>query len=157
MSCSQRLERISAYADGALSGKERLETAEHLHSCASCRAELLSFERTKAAVSEGGVAAMPETLRDRLSEMIESDAPASRSAPKLSFASLLSPRLALAGAGAAVLAFFLLAGPKVEEPKIPLKRLLAEHVRSSRKSADIKRGILAAAPYETIRVEARAE
>jgi len=65
-----------------------------------------------------------------------------------------APKLAVAGAAAAAV-FFALTALRPEPPTVPLSRLLAEHVRSSRKSADIRRGILAAAPYETVRVEAR--
>lgn len=153
MNCKQFLSDLSAYVDGELAAECRLPLAKHLEGCASCRAELVELERAKATLSTAPER-MPEALRTNIEEMIDRET----AAPEPWLAALRpwlpqTVRLAFAGAAAAAaIAIVIGIGHfKPEEPSVPIKHLLAEHVRSTRKSADIHRGILAAAPYNLAR------
>ncbi|MFH2205166.1 MAG: zf-HC2 domain-containing protein [Elusimicrobiota bacterium] len=154
MDCGKALESISAYVDAALAPVERVPLVEHLRDCAACRAEHLGLERAKAVLAEKSIRPLPEVLRARIAGMIDEAGAAEPVMPR-SWSSFLlpaAPRWALAGAMAAVMLAFAATQwlPREEEPKVLLRTLLAEHVRSSRKSADIQRAILVAAPYDFI-------
>ncbi|MFH1724321.1 MAG: zf-HC2 domain-containing protein [Elusimicrobiota bacterium] len=154
MSCEKYAEAVSSYVDGELEPGERLDLATHLARCSGCMADLVETERAKALVSAETPRKMPEALRSRIGSMIDEESAAVEPLWRRLWSPIpRHPRWALAGAAAAAAALAIgLGSLRTEKPTtVPLDRLLAEHVRSSRKSVDIHRGILAAAPYDVMR------
>ena len=50
MTCPEIQDRLSAYLDGELAPEVRLQVAEHIQTCAACRAELSLLERLEEAL-----------------------------------------------------------------------------------------------------------
>jgi len=138
--------------DAALASTDRVPLIEHLQGCAACRAEHVKLERAKAALAAASFCRMPEALRSRIAGMIGEEEAVGEQASWRERLLPVQPRWALAGSMAAVLLVVAAAQwlPAEKETTVPLKALLAEHVRSTRKSADIQRAVLVSAPYDFV-------
>jgi anti-sigma factor RsiW len=151
MDCDKATELISAYIDGGLGPRDRVFVAEHFLSCADCREEHVRFERAKALLAENPAYKMPVNLRKRIESSIGLGT-GETAGENSGWAAWLGPRWAAAGALAAVAVMWgwPFHSPPAPRRAVSVKTLLAEHVRVSRKSADVQRATLASAPYDFI-------
>jgi len=74
MTCVQVKSMLSAYLDGAISGRQMYGLDQHLRICAGCAAEYRSLERTQALLSRLGRAKAPEDLSLKLRLAISREA-----------------------------------------------------------------------------------
>lgn len=74
MTCVQVKCMLSAYLDGAISGRQMYVLDQHLRTCAVCAAEYRSLERTQALLSKLGRAKAPEDLSLKLRLAISREA-----------------------------------------------------------------------------------
>jgi anti-sigma factor RsiW len=74
MTCAQVMPMLSAYLDGAVTGKQMRDLSGHLHSCASCSMEYNGLRRTQALVSSVGRAKAPADLSLKLRLAISHEA-----------------------------------------------------------------------------------
>ena len=74
MTCVQVKSMLSAYLDGAISGRQMYVLDQHLRICAGCAAEYRSLERTQALLSRLGRAKAPEDLSLKLRLAISREA-----------------------------------------------------------------------------------
>jgi hypothetical protein len=74
MTCVQVKSMLSAYLDGAISGRQMYVLDQHLRACAACAAEYRSLERTQALLSRLGRAKAPEDLSLKLRLAISHEA-----------------------------------------------------------------------------------
>ena len=66
MTCAQVRPMLSAYLDGAVTGKQMRELDEHLCTCTACSAEYVALRRTQTLVSSIGRAKAPADLSLKL-------------------------------------------------------------------------------------------
>lgn len=66
MTCGQVKSILSAYLDGAVTGKQMYSLDQHLQGCGSCTGEYESLRRTQALLSAVGHAKAPEDLSLKL-------------------------------------------------------------------------------------------
>jgi hypothetical protein len=62
MTCAQAKSMLSAYLDGAVTGKQMFSLGRHFEACASCEQEYESLRRTQQLLSNIGRAKVPEDL-----------------------------------------------------------------------------------------------
>src|SRR5215470_12778251 len=74
MTCAQARALLSAYLDGAVTGKQMRDLGGHLYSCTSCSIEYEALRRTHALVSSIGRAKAPADLSLRLRLAISHEA-----------------------------------------------------------------------------------
>ena len=74
MTCGQVRSMLSAYLDGAVTGKQMYSLDQHLRNCAGCKAEYNSLRRTQALLSAVGKAKAPEDLSLKLRLAISHEA-----------------------------------------------------------------------------------
>src|SRR5690348_9379386 len=74
MTCRQSKSMLSAYLDGAITGKQMHSLGAHLRSCVSCRNEYEAMRRTQALVARIGRPKAPEDLSLRLRLAISHEA-----------------------------------------------------------------------------------
>lgn len=74
MTCGQVRSMLSAYLDGAVTGKQMYSLDQHLRSCGDCKAEYNSLRRTQALLSSVGRAKAPEDLSLKLRLAISHEA-----------------------------------------------------------------------------------
>lgn len=74
MTCGQVRSMLSAYLDGAVTGKQMYSLDQHLRSCAGCKAEYNSLRRAQALLSAVGKAKAPEDLSLKLRLAISHEA-----------------------------------------------------------------------------------
>lgn len=74
MTCEQVKSILSAYLDGAITGKQMYSLNEHLRNCGRCAAEYASLRRTQALLSAVGKAKAPEDLSLKLRLAISREA-----------------------------------------------------------------------------------
>lgn len=74
MTCTQVRSLLSAYLDGAVTGKQMRDLGEHLYGCASCTGEYDALRRTQALVSSVGRAKAPADLSLKLRLAISHEA-----------------------------------------------------------------------------------
>ena len=74
MTCAQVRPMLSAYLDGAVTGKQMGELSSHLYSCASCSGEYEALLQTQALVSSMGRAKAPADLSLKLRLAISHEA-----------------------------------------------------------------------------------
>ncbi len=143
MDNNNELEPISQFVDGELTGQDRLGAAERIYKFSETRESWIAFERGKAAL-EAAPHPMPAKLRDRIAA--QHDSPASNSFLDL----LQTPRMGWAFAAASLLFAFASHTIPLERTSksVSLARLLQEHTDATRKSSDIGRAIINAAPYQ---------
>lgn len=67
--CKKYIEMISSFADGELSGNDKIELEKHLEACASCRS-LLALYRDIAQVAEESLVEPPDNLAHSIMEKI---------------------------------------------------------------------------------------
>ena len=66
MGCQDRLEELSAYLDGELTGAELEAFREHLRGCAACQKELAEQEAVWDLLGEFKVGETPVGLTERI-------------------------------------------------------------------------------------------
>ena len=74
MTCVQVKSMLSAYLDGAISGRQMYALDQHLRTCSHCATEYKSLERTQALVSRLGRVKAPEDLSLKLRLAISREA-----------------------------------------------------------------------------------
>src|SRR5215467_199869 len=74
MTCAQVKCMLSAYLDGAVTGKQMRDLSGHLNSCTSCRVEYDALHRAQALVSSIGRAKAPADLSLKLRLAISHEA-----------------------------------------------------------------------------------
>jgi len=74
MTCGQVTAMLSAYLDGAVTGKQMYSLDQHLRNCGHCRAEYNSLRRTQGLLSAVGKAKAPEDLSLKLRLAISHEA-----------------------------------------------------------------------------------
>src|SRR5215468_6410851 len=74
MTCAQVKCMLSAYLDGAVTGKQMRDLSGHLHSCTSCSVEYDALRRTQALASSIGRAKAPADLSLKLRLTISHEA-----------------------------------------------------------------------------------
>ena len=74
MTCAQVKSMLSAYLDGAVTGKQMQELSGHLQKCALCNREYDALRRTQAMVSAIGRSKAPDDLSLRLRLAISHEA-----------------------------------------------------------------------------------
>ena len=74
MTCAQTKSLLSAYLDGAISGRQMYGLNQHLQNCQICAAEYRSLERTQALLSKLGRAKAPDDLSLKLRLAISHEA-----------------------------------------------------------------------------------
>ena len=74
MTCAQVRPMLSAYFDGAVTGRQMRELSEHLYNCASCSVEYAALRRTQDLVSSIGRAKAPADLSLKLRLAISHEA-----------------------------------------------------------------------------------
>lgn len=131
MSCADKRDALTAYADGRCAAAEAAALEGHLAGCSGCRAELDWQKSAKAALARLPLPPMPAGLKDELRALArDAQAARRRRAWKRRWEAvvdLLRPRAGLglaAGLAAAMLAFALRPAP---EEAIPLEEMLAAH------------------------------
>ncbi len=114
MTCRGVRKRISLYLDGRLPEDVRACILRHLDSCAACRSHASGLEEALRALEVLEREAPPQGGWERLLERLQERGPVA--APRRTAPVRWRPLPALAAAGAAVLAaFLLLRGPSVED------------------------------------------
>lgn len=86
MTCTQSKSMLSAYLDGAVTGKQMHALDQHLRQCSRCDHEFQSLRRTQSLLARVGPARVPEDLALKLRLAISHEA-ARRRSPH--FASLI--------------------------------------------------------------------
>lgn len=81
MTCTQSKSMLSAYLDGAVTGKQMQALDRHLRECSTCENEYQSLRRTQLVLARLGPARVPEDLSLKLRLAI-SHAAARRRSPK---------------------------------------------------------------------------
>lgn len=81
MTCSQSKSMLSAYLDGAVTGKQMQSLDRHLRECSTCESEYQSLRRTQLVLARLGPARVPEDLSLKLRLAI-SHAAARRRSPQ---------------------------------------------------------------------------
>jgi hypothetical protein len=81
VTCTQSKSMLSAYLDGAVTGKQMQAVDRHLRECSTCESEYQSLRRTQLALARLGPARVPEDLSLKLRLAI-SHAAARRRSPK---------------------------------------------------------------------------
>lgn len=74
MTCGQVKSTLSAYLDGAVTGKQMHSLDQHLRNCGNCTAEYNSLRRTQALLSAVGKAKPPQDLSLKLRLAISHEA-----------------------------------------------------------------------------------
>lgn len=74
MTCTQSKSMLSAYLDGAVTGKQMQAIDRHLRECSSCEGEYRSLRRTQSVLSQLGPARVPEDLSLKLRLAISHEA-----------------------------------------------------------------------------------
>jgi hypothetical protein len=74
MTCGQVTAMLSAYLDGAVTGRQMYSLDQHLRNCGDCKAEYDSLRRTQALLSAVGKAKAPEDLSLKLRLAISHEA-----------------------------------------------------------------------------------
>jgi len=116
MTCVQVRSMLSAYLDGAITGRQMFSLSRHLQSCAACEREYEALSRTQALISKIGRAKAPEDLSLRLRLAISHEAARMRQPLWGNFALRLENALrafmvpATAGVFATIVIFGLLMG-----------------------------------------------
>lgn len=80
MMCAQAKSMLSAYLDGAVTGKQMHSLGQHLQGCGLCNREYLSLQRTQFLLAKVGRARAPQDLSLKLRLAISHEA-ARRRAP----------------------------------------------------------------------------
>jgi hypothetical protein len=81
VTCSQSKSMLSAYLDGAVTGKQMQSLDRHLRECSTCESEYQSLRRTQLVLARLGPARVPEDLSLKLRLAI-SHAAARRRSPQ---------------------------------------------------------------------------
>ena len=71
MTCNEAIDRLIDYLDGELTAGTLAEFEAHLSRCAPCRAYLATYRRTNELVATAHQVNVPERLRDKLRDLIE--------------------------------------------------------------------------------------
>ena len=79
MTCTQSKSMLSAYLDGAVSGKQMHALDQHLRQCSQCDREFQSLRRTQSLLARVGPARAPDDLALRLRLAISHEAARRRS------------------------------------------------------------------------------
>lgn len=79
MTCAQSKSLLSAYLDGALTGKQMYSLDRHLRECSLCNREYLSLRQTQSLLARMGRVHAPEDLSLKLRIAISHEAARSRS------------------------------------------------------------------------------
>src|SRR5215470_918534 len=74
MTCTQARSMLSAYLDGAITGKQMHKLGAHLQACESCRHEYHGLRRTQSLVAAIGRAKAPDDLTLKLKLAISHEA-----------------------------------------------------------------------------------
>jgi Putative zinc-finger len=74
MTCAQAKSMLSAYLDGAVTGKQMHAVNQHLSGCLPCQADYESLRRTQSLLARIGPARVPEDLSLRLRLAISREA-----------------------------------------------------------------------------------
>jgi putative zinc finger protein len=74
MTCVQAKSMLSAYLDGAITGRQMYSLDQHLQSCSACGQEYKSLRRTQVLLSKVGRAKAPEDLSLQLQLAISREA-----------------------------------------------------------------------------------
>lgn len=73
MNCKETRNRFSPYLDGAISGTQMHEVAEHMRQCPECSQEFASLESTRALLSSLGPKQAPPELARRIRIAVSSE------------------------------------------------------------------------------------
>lgn len=79
MTCTQSKSMLSAYLDGAVTGKQMQSLDRHLRECQTCEGEYQSLRRTQSVLAQLGPARVPEDLSLKLRLAISHEAARRRS------------------------------------------------------------------------------
>lgn len=79
MTCTQSKSMLSAYLDGAVTGREMQSLDRHLRECQACEGEYQSLRRTQLVLARLGPARVPEDLSLKLRLAISHEAARRRS------------------------------------------------------------------------------
>ena len=79
MTCTQSKSMLSAYLDGAVTGKQMHALDQHLRQCSPCDREYQALQRTQALLARIGPARVPEDLSLKLRLAISHEAARRRS------------------------------------------------------------------------------
>jgi hypothetical protein len=79
MTCTQSKSMLSAYLDGAVTGKQMQSLDRHLRECQTCEGEYQSLRRTQLVLARLGPARVPEDLSLKLRLAISHEAARRRS------------------------------------------------------------------------------
>jgi Putative zinc-finger len=74
VTCTQSKSMLSAYLDGAVTGKQMQELDRHLRECSKCESEYQSLRRTQLVLARLGPALVPEDLSLQLRLAISHEA-----------------------------------------------------------------------------------
>jgi len=79
VTCTQSKSMLSAYLDGAVTGKQMHALDQHLRQCSQCDREFQSLRRTQSMLAQVGPARVPEDLELKLRLAISHEAARRRS------------------------------------------------------------------------------